>query len=65
MFFLGYFNLRTLRNSATILGKMAILQEAASVLVVNARKQLLFVKRPQKSRAWANMLVFPGGKVKL
>ncbi|KAF0682782.1 Aste57867_25081 [Aphanomyces stellatus] len=37
--------------------------EAASVVVFNHLEQILFVRRPKSSKAWANMMVFPGGKV--
>ncbi|OQS02238.1 hypothetical protein THRCLA_05370 [Thraustotheca clavata] len=39
------------------------LREAACVIVFNHLEQVLFVKRPKTVKAWADMLVFPGGKV--
>ncbi|KAH9112454.1 hypothetical protein LEN26_013281 [Aphanomyces euteiches] len=38
-------------------------REAACVVVFNHLEQILFVKRPKTSKAWANVMVFPGGKV--
>ncbi|RQM29889.1 hypothetical protein B5M09_000943 [Aphanomyces astaci] len=42
---------------------MKPVREAASVVVFNQLEQILFVKRPKTAKAWANMMVFPGGKV--
>ncbi|OQR87621.1 hypothetical protein ACHHYP_08477 [Achlya hypogyna] len=39
------------------------LREAACVIAFNHLEQVLFVKRPKTAKAWANMMVFPGGKV--
>ncbi|ETV98699.1 hypothetical protein H310_08795 [Aphanomyces invadans] len=42
---------------------MKSVREAASVVVFNELEEILFVKRPKTAKAWANMMVFPGGKV--